>query len=142
MANGTKMFVPSRPARSRKSKKSRKSWLYLVPLGCPRKNILKSQQSEQGFRYLNKFNSNILLKISKKIKIKPEFYWFNKNEIKELIKIKNIINMDTISVLSSFILKVKKNYQVNSLKKIYNWIFGKFWNFAWIHRFTRSCKKD
>ncbi len=86
------------------------------------KNILKSQQSEQGFRYLNKFNSNILLKISKTIKIKPEFYWFNKNEIKELIKIKNIINMDTISVFSSFILKVKKNYQVNSLKKIYKWI--------------------
>ena len=34
------------------------------------KKTIPSLQSEQGFRYLNKFNSNILLKTSKFIKIK------------------------------------------------------------------------
>ena len=86
------------------------------------KKTIPSLQSEQGFRYLNKFNSNILLKTSKFIEIKPEFYWFNKNEIKELIKIRNIINMDTLSVFSSFMTKVKKDYPINSIRKIYDWV--------------------
>ncbi len=86
------------------------------------KKAIPSLQSEQGFRYLNKFNSNILLKTSKFIEIKPEFYWFNKNEIKELIKIRNIINMDTLSVFSSFMTKVKKDYPINSIRKIYDWV--------------------
>ena len=87
------------------------------------KKTIPSLQSEQGFRYLNKFNSNILLKTSKFIKIKQEFCWFTKNEIKELIKIKNIINMDTISVFSSFMTKInKKDHPINNLKKIYQWL--------------------
>ena len=79
-------------------------------------------QSEQGFRYLNKFNSNILIEIKKKIITKQEFYWFSKKEIKEMIKEKNLINMDTISVFSSFISKLKTNNSFNSNKTINDWI--------------------
>jgi len=79
-------------------------------------------QSEQGFRYLYKFNSNILIEIKKKIVIKKEFYWFSKKEIKEMIKEKNLINMDTISVFSSFISKLKTNNSFNSNKTINEWI--------------------
>ena len=86
------------------------------------KNLNIFNQSEQGFRYLYKFNSNILIEIKKKIKKKKEFYWFTKKQIKELIKEKNLINMDTISVLSSFILKLKVNNSINSDKTIYDWI--------------------
>ena len=79
-------------------------------------------QSEQGFRYLYKFNSNILIEIKKKIVTKQEFYWFSKKEIKEMIKEKNLINMDTISVFSSFISKLKTNNSFNSNKTINDWI--------------------
>ena len=86
------------------------------------KKINDYNQSEQGFRYLNKFNSNILLETSHKIKKENEFYWFTKNEIKELILRKNLINMDTISILSSSIKKLQIDQPLNNIKIILNWI--------------------
>ena len=67
-------------------------------------------QSEQGYRYLFKFNYNSLIEITKSIKIFNNFYWFNKRDLIKLVKIKNILNMDTISVFSSFISKNKKDF--------------------------------
>ena len=86
------------------------------------KRISNYYQSEQGFRYLNKFNSNILLELSKKVKRKNGFYWFAKSEIKELIFRKNLMNMDTISVFSSAIKKIQKDKPINNNNKIRNWI--------------------
>ena len=87
------------------------------------KKIERYNQPEQGFRYLNKFNSNILLELKDNIKIKENFHWFSKNEIRMLVsKKKNIINMDTISIFSSFIKKIKFNYSINTNKKIYSWL--------------------
>ena len=80
------------------------------------------EQSEQGFRYLNKFNSNILVNTKDKIKILPSFFWFSLAELSSLIKKKNILNMDTISVFSSFIKKSKIDKPYNSIKKINNLI--------------------
>ena len=74
-------------------------------------------QSEQGFRYLNKFNSNILINIDDKLKLLPSFFWFSLKELDNLIKKKNILNMDTISVFSSFIKKSKIDKPYNSTKK-------------------------
>ena len=80
-------------------------------------------QSEQGFRYLNKFNSNILINVSKKINHDENFYWFSKKEIKNLIATKkNIVNMDTISIFSSYIKKIKSNYTINTDLKIIKFI--------------------
>ena len=76
------------------------------------KNIKKYNQSEQGFRYLNKFNNNILIKNLKKIKPKKYFYWFSKNDLKKLIHKKNLINMDTLSVFSSILKKKRKTNQL------------------------------
>ena len=58
--------------------------------------IIKSKQSEQGLRYLNKFNTNYLVEIKKKLKLPKNFKWFSKRELNYLIKQKNLINMDTI----------------------------------------------
>jgi oxidase EvaA len=81
------------------------------------KNLTKYNQSEQGFRYLFKFNLNILIEVSTKIKSMPNFYWLTKNEIKKLINERSVLNMDTISVLSCFVTKFKSNYSINSKKK-------------------------
>ena len=87
------------------------------------KKIENYNQSEQGFRYLNKFNSNILINVSKKINHDKNFYWFSKNEIKILISTKkNIVNMDTISIFSSFIKTIKSNQNINTDVKIRKFI--------------------
>ena len=79
-------------------------------------------QTEQGFRYLEKYNSNVLIKISTKIKVRPNFFWFTLSDLLNLIKKKNIINMDTLSVFSSHINKEKKDIALNTNKKIRFWI--------------------
>ena len=49
-----------------------------------KKNFIS--QSEQGYRYLFKFNNNSLIEISKKIKVFKNFYWFSKKDLEHLIK--------------------------------------------------------
>ena len=85
------------------------------------KSKKKYLQSEHGFRYFNKFNSNILLKINKTLKRRNNFFWFSKNDIKNLILKKNILNMDTLSVFSTVIKKVVNKKSINSKTRIHRW---------------------
>ena len=63
--------------------------------------------SEQGTRYLEKTNKNILIDLkNKKIKKLKNYIWVTKKNLEYLLKRKNLLNMDTISVLSS---SIKKN---------------------------------
>ena len=87
-----------------------------------RRNKNFSLQTEQAFRYYNKKNSNIITHVNKKIDIDEKFRWFSKIEIFNLLKEKNLINMDTLSVFSSFIKKKKIDFPLNNKKKIINWI--------------------
>ena len=87
--------------------------------------------SEQGSRFLDKKNKNILIEVNKfPKKLKKNFCWLTAQNIKYLISKKNIINMDTISVFSSVI---KKNYfdiPINTkkdLKSKYNKFNNKFY---------------
>ena len=88
-----------------------------------KKNFIS--QSEQGYRYLYKFNNNIIVEINNKIKIYKNFYWFSKEEILKLIKKRCVLNMDTISVFSSFISKSNNDNPLNSNFKIKNWLKNK-----------------
>ena len=84
------------------------------------KVISKARLSEQGSRYLNKLNYNILIESKKKIKKYNNFIWVDKQNLSFLIKKKNLLNMDTISILASVIKKNSKNYPVNTFKIIIN----------------------
>ena len=86
-----------------------------------RKNKNFSLQTEQAFRYFNKKNSNIISFVSKRIKLDKNFRWFSKKEILELLQEKNLINMDTLSVFSSFIKKNKIDTPLNNGKSIEKW---------------------
>ena len=86
-----------------------------------RKNKNFSLQTEQAFRYFNKKNSNIVTFVKKKISVNKKFRWFSKTEIINLLKEKNLINMDTLSVFSSFISKRKHDFPLNSIKDISKW---------------------
>ena len=86
-----------------------------------KKNKNFSLQTEQAFRYFNKKNSNIISFVSKRIKLDKNFRWFSKKEILELLQEKNLINMDTLSVFSSFIKKNKIDTPLNNGKSIEKW---------------------
>jgi oxidase EvaA len=87
------------------------------------KKIFKIKQTEQGLRYYNKKNYNILLDDTKKIiKKLPYFYWVNKKELKYLVSRNNIINMDTLSVFSCAINKKKYDTPIIKMVKIFNFI--------------------
>ena len=87
-----------------------------------KKFLIKSKQSEQGLRYLNKFNTNYLVEIKKKLKLSNNFKWFSKSELLYLIKKKNLLNMDTLSVFSCSIKSEKNEKLINSNKQLNNWI--------------------
>ena len=90
------------------------------------KKIFKIKQTEQGLRYYNKKNYNVLLDDTKKIiKKLPNFYWISKNELKYLISKNNIINMDTLSVFSCAINKKKDDFPINKMSIIMNFIKNK-----------------
>ena len=84
-----------------------------------KKNI--SNQSEQGFRYLYKFNSNILVITKKKIKLLPGFYWASLKELIGMSNLKNLLNMDTLSVISTHIKPNRIDKPINSKKFIKEW---------------------
>jgi len=64
-------------------------------------NILLDQlQSEQGARFLQKRNRNIIIQIEEDIEIHEDFVWLTLGQIKRLIRYDNLINMDTRTVIS------------------------------------------
>ena len=86
-----------------------------------KRNNYFSLQKEQAFRYYNKKNSNIINYVSKRMSFNEKFRWFSKIEILNLLKEKNLINMDTLSVFSSFIKKKKIDIPLNNEKTLKKW---------------------
>ena len=82
------------------------------------KVLSKSFISEQGTRFLEKFNYNILIETKKNIYRRNNFYWFTKKDLKKALNKKNLLNMDTISVLSSIIKKNRFDSPLNSFNSI------------------------
>lgn len=70
-----------------------------------RKIIFDSIQSEQGARFFKKRNRNIIIEVESKLEIPDNFGWFTLYEIKQLMKIDNLVNMEARSVLSSIAYK-------------------------------------
>ncbi len=90
---------------------------YFIKSNKNLKIISKKKLSEQGSRFLNKKNWNILLEANKiLIPKKKNYYWLTRENIKYFINKKNMINMDTISVFSSVIKKNLIEKKINSNK--------------------------
>lgn len=70
-------------------------------LNPAKENILLNQlQSEQGARFLKKRNRNIIVLTQKKLELPENFIWLTLGQIKKLMKVPNLINMDTRTVIS------------------------------------------
>lgn len=62
--------------------------------------LLDQLQSEQGARFLKKRNRNIIIRADEDIDVLEDFCWLTLGQIKELMSIDNIVNMDTRTVIS------------------------------------------
>lgn len=57
-------------------------------------------QSEQASRFYKKRNRNMIMMIDEDIEVYPNFKWMTLGQIKKLMEIDNLVNMDTRTVLS------------------------------------------
>ena len=64
------------------------------------KVIVDQLQTEQGGRFLKKRNRNIIIEVSGDIKVEEDYYWLTLWQIKQLMKIDNLVNMDSRSVIA------------------------------------------
>tara|TARA_R110002167_G_scaffold3623_4_gene17659 strand:+ start:21206 stop:22642 length:1437 start_codon:yes stop_codon:yes gene_type:complete len=62
--------------------------------------LIDQLQSEQGARFLNKRNRNIIVEIQDDIELDDNFKWLTLGQIKELATYDNIVNMDLRTVIS------------------------------------------
>lgn len=66
----------------------------------PEQILLDQLQSEQGARFLRKRNRNIIIKVEEDVEELEDFRWMTLGQIKELMRLNNVVNMDTRTVLS------------------------------------------
>ena len=66
----------------------------------PSQILLDQLQSEQGARFLKKRNRNIIIKIDEEVNLFENFVWLTLAQIKKLMKVDNLVNMDTRTVIS------------------------------------------
>lgn len=62
--------------------------------------IVDQIQSEQSSRFYKKRNRNIIILVNEDVKILPSHKWMTLGQIKELMKLNNIVNMDARTVLA------------------------------------------
>ncbi len=57
-------------------------------------------QSEQGARFYKKRNRNMIMIVDEDFEVYPNFRWMTLGQLKKLMEIDNLVNMDTRTVLS------------------------------------------
>lgn len=62
--------------------------------------LLDQLQSEQGARFLKKRNRNIIIRAGADIEVLDDYCWLTLGQIKELMGMDNVVNMDTRTVIS------------------------------------------
>ena len=100
-------------------------------LNAPNYTVLVDQiQSEQSSRFYKKRNRNIIIYINHDVPEMPNYRWMTLGQIKQLMKIDNIVNMDTRTVLSCIPTSLSANvaHEVISYFRdvtLYNSIFSR-----------------
>lgn len=65
--------------------------------------LIDQLQSEQGSRFFKKRNRNIIIEVpeDEKLAIPDNFIWLTLRQLKELMSVDNVVNMDTRTVISA-----------------------------------------
>ena len=64
------------------------------------RTLLDQLQTEQGSRFLGKRNRNMIVETTDDVEVRSGFRWLTLGQIKALLGVDNVVNMDTRSVLS------------------------------------------
>lgn len=76
-------------------------------------------QSEQAARFYKKRNRNMIMVIDEDFEIYPNFKWMTLGQIKKLMEIDNLVNMDTRTVLSGLpLVSYLLNFNTINIKEI------------------------
>ena len=67
---------------------------------APVRVLLDQLQSEQGSRFLGKRNRNMIVEPLEEVPVGEDFHWLTLGQIKNLLHLDNVVNMDARSVLS------------------------------------------
>lgn len=86
----------------------------------PQQILIDQLQSEQGARFLRKRNRNIIIKVDDDVELLEDFRWMTLKQIKEMMSIENMVNMDTRTVLSGIEL-LKSSPSVDSYNNLSQW---------------------
>ena len=62
--------------------------------------IVDQLQNEQGARYFNKRNRNVIIAVDEEVPVHDDFCWLTLGQLKQLLHCDNIVNMDSRTVLS------------------------------------------
>ncbi|CAM4009272.1 NDP-hexose 2,3-dehydratase family protein [Kibdelosporangium persicum] len=75
---------------------------YLDYFLAPRRDsvLFDALQSEQGAWFLAKRNRNMIVEVTGDVPVLPDFCWVRMDDLGELLRIDNLVNMDTRTVLS------------------------------------------
>lgn len=85
---------------------------------CSKHKVLYDQvQSEQATRFYKKRNRNMIMLVDGMVEVLPNFKWMTLGQIKELMKIDNLVNMDTRTVISGLPLFNMNCTNFNIIKK-------------------------
>lgn len=76
--------------------------------------MIDQLQSEQNERFLKKRNRNIIIETESEVFVKENFIWLTLAELKEAIKLDNVVNMDSRTVLSNLNDSLLKMFYGNS----------------------------
>ena len=74
-------------------------------------------QSEQATRFYKKRNRNMIMAVDEDFEIYPNFRWMTLGQIKKLMEIDNLVNMDTRTVLSGLPLFFER-FEEKEIRKI------------------------
>lgn len=78
-------------------------------------------QSEQATRFYKKRNRNMIMLVDEEIEVYPNFKWMTLGQIKKMMEIDNLVNMDTRTVLSGipFSLFKYSSDEIENIKSLY-----------------------
>jgi len=79
-------------------------------------------QSEQATRFYKKRNRNMIMIVDEEFEIYPNFKWMTLGQIKRLMEVDNLVNMDTRTVLSGIplITQAVSQEEKNELRQYFN----------------------
>jgi oxidase EvaA len=83
----------------------------------PENIILDQLQSEQGARFFRKRNRNIIVTVEEEVPVYEDFQWMTIAQIKHLMRLDNVVNMDTRTVLSGILWGdlVKSKFDISNI---------------------------